>query len=191
MVRTIQKLMAVILVAALAGRGRAQQAACATEQASCEHCGRVMGPPPLMFLSQKSVQQELKLTDEQIKKVGEALTQQREELRKLRELPREERQKKYAALFGASVKLTKEIVTPEQGKRLRQIIWQQEGALAFANPHVAEALQLSGEQKEKIQAIHRETREAAQKFFEQKAKWQELTGAPFTGEIVRHGPRAE
>jgi Spy/CpxP family protein refolding chaperone len=227
MVRRIQKLLtAVALVALSAGRSGAQQASCercSAQQASCEHGGRVMGPPPLMFLAQKSVQQDLKLSDEQIKKIGEALTRQREEFNKLRELPREERDKKYAELFGASCKLTKEIVNCEQGHRLRQIIWQQQGALAFGCPEVAKALELTSEQKEKIQAIHQELRDAGRKLFaaeqappreeihkkmkdlhkdaaakmlaliteEQKEKWHELTGAPFAGEIVRHGRSAQ
>jgi acyl-CoA reductase-like NAD-dependent aldehyde dehydrogenase len=207
--RRIQSwLMAVSLVALAAARGSAQQSA-------CEKCGRVMGPPPLMLLAQKSVQAELKLSDDQVKKVGEALAGQRAEFQKLRALPREEREKKFAELFETSRKLTKEIVTPEQGQRLRQIHWQQQGALAFGNPRVAEALHLSDEQKEKIEAIHKEARETAGKFFaqdppparedihrtmkelrktseaktmaliteEQKAKWQEMLGTPFTGEI--------
>jgi hypothetical protein len=206
-------LMAMSLVALIAARGRAQQP-------NCERWGRIMGPPPLMLLAQKSVQEELKLSDEQVKKVSEALAGQRAEHAKLKELPREEREKKWAEMFGASWKLTKEIVTCEQGQRLRQISWQQQGALAFANPKVAEALHLSDEQKAKIDALHQEARETARKFFaqdppparedmhhtmkelrktteakmmalvtdEQKEKWKELIGAPFTGEIqhARH-----
>lgn len=220
MIRRIQNLWTVVsLTALIAGQSGAQQ------PSSCERCGkgRVMGPPPLMLLAQQSVQQELKLSDEQIKKIGEALAKQREEFHKLRELPREEREKKFAELCGASCKLTKELVSADQAQRLRQISWQQQGALAFANPQVAEALNLTSEQKEKIQAIRQEMRDAARTFFaqeqrparedihkkmkelhqdaaakmlalitdEQQEKWHELTGAPFTGQIVRHGPRAQ
>jgi acyl-CoA reductase-like NAD-dependent aldehyde dehydrogenase len=152
---------ATLVVVVVAARGGAQQAT------SCEHPGRVMGPAPLLLLAQKSVQAELKLSDDQIKQVADALAQQRAEFKKLRDLPHEQRAQKSAELMRGSYHVCKEIVTPEQGHRLRQIVWQQQGALAFANPHVAEVLKLSDEQKEKMAAIHREAQEAARKFFAQ------------------------
>jgi Spy/CpxP family protein refolding chaperone len=217
MIRTMRDFgMAVALVALVAARSRAQQA-------SCEHCRGVMAPPALVLLAQPSVQQELKLSDEQIKKVGDAVAQDREEFRKIRELPRDQREPKFAELFETSRKQTRAIVTPEQAHRLRQIVWQQEGGLAFCHPHVAKELQLSAEQKEKIKAIQKETREALKNYWmenapqnraqvfskrkelhddaaakmmalitpEQKAKWQEMIGEPFTGAISCHGPCAQ
>jgi Spy/CpxP family protein refolding chaperone len=160
MIRRIRDFwMAAALIALIAARGRAQS--------SCEHCAGAKGPPALMLLTQPAVQQELKLSDEQIKKVGEALAQEREEFRKMRELPREEREHKFAEFFAANRKQAKAIVTPEQAHRLRQIAWQQQGAMAFGNPRVAEALHLSDEQKEKIKTIRQETRDAARKVFGQ------------------------
>jgi hypothetical protein len=112
-----------------------------------------------------------------------------------------------------------ELLRPEQAQRLRQIVLQQKGAEAFAEPEVAEALRLSDAQKERIRALLDEVHNALWAAYkspsfrpetwrqvedgrrraretivgllsdEQKAKWKELAGEPFTGEIrPRRGP---
>jgi Spy/CpxP family protein refolding chaperone len=171
----------------------------------------------LFLLTQKSVQEELKLSDDQLKKVGELVEKQREEFGKLRDLSREERQKKVEELTKESHKALAEILKADQVKRFKQIQWQQEGARAFADPEVADALKLSDEQKDKVKAVREEaqkemralresgaSREEVRKKFEeirkassdklmgiltdeQKTKWKELQGEPFKGEIQRPG----
>jgi hypothetical protein len=108
-----------------------------------------------------------------------------------------------------------EILKPEQLKRVKQISLQQQGAQSLSNLEVASALKLTDEQSSKIKRIQEETRTARgqrgqrgqrdeemlkklaearkatnEKLMnvltdEQKAKWKELTGEPFKGEISR------
>jgi hypothetical protein len=137
---------------------------------------------PLRLLRDPSVQRDLKLDQEQVKKAEEAAQK---------------------ALEGA--------LSADQIKRLKQIQLQQRGLEAFRDAEVEKALKLSDEQKEKLKTIAEEVRkemgglfqrgqggnprEAFQKMQEmrtkarekadavltdeQKKAWKELTGAPF------------
>jgi len=167
-----------------------------------------------MLLGQKSVQQELKLSDEQVTKVTAQMEKQREGFAELRDLDREERMAKMRERMEANNTALKEILNADQLKRLKQIGLQQRGASALADPQVATDLGLTDEQKEKVRAIQEENRgalrgaggdgdrEAMRKKFEeqrastnaklealltpeQQTKWKELQGEPFKGEIVR------
>lgn len=168
----------------------------------------------LTLLSQKSVQDELKLSEDQVKKVKELTEKQRESFRGLRDLSREERQTKMQERAKANEKAVAEILKADQLKRAKQISLQLRGPRAFSDPAVADALKLTDEQKEKVKTIQQEARpargdrqgagnreearkkaEAARKnaneklmnvlTTEQKTKWKELTGEPFKGEIQR------
>jgi hypothetical protein len=111
------------------------------------------------FLMAPNVQQDLKLTDTQVKKVPETL----------REI-KERHQEDYAALRDAShdVRWTKMAVlnemvctevknalsfSAEQSRRFDQIGVQAHGLLAFASRAVDEKLKLSDDQKSKIREI--------------------------------------
>jgi hypothetical protein len=144
------------------------------------------------------VQAELKLTEEQTKKVkqfGERL--QRDPFRKGRPLSPEEWKAKFEEL-PAQEKALRDMLRPEQARRLRQVALQQRGPDAFNDPAVAQALRLTPEQREKVRKLHEE----AHRFGpggprpgnpweqivslltdEQRAQWQELTGEPFKGKI--------
>jgi hypothetical protein len=170
---------------------------------------------PVMLLGQKSVQEELKLSGDQIKKAEELAAKQRETLQSLRDLDQEERGKKMQEINQANQKSLAEILKPNQVKRLRQISLQLAGAQAFNNPEVAAELKLTDDQKEKIREIRQQTNQQAQSIrentsdrtearqkveqlnkstagkviglltAEQKEKWKELIGEPFKGEIIR------
>lgn len=164
------------------------------------------------LLGQKSVQDELKLAEDQTKKVTELAEKRRESFRDFRNLTPEERRKKFEERAKSAEKEVGEILKPEQLQRLKQIALQRRDGLAFSDPEVATALKLTDEQKEKIKTIREESgksfrdlaqggnREEARKKMdemrkahdeklmglltdEQKAKWKELTGEPFKGEI--------
>jgi hypothetical protein len=45
------------------------------------------------------------------------------------------------------------VLAPEQKERLRQLVWQQQGAMAFGNPLVRDALKLTPEQQEGMRDI--------------------------------------
>jgi Spy/CpxP family protein refolding chaperone len=169
---------------------------------------------PAMLLGQESVRKELKLTDEQIKKVEELSEKMREKFQEAFGLEGEERTKKVQELMKENEKAVAEILKPEQGKRLKQISYQQQGAGAFANADVAKELALTDDQKQEVQKINEETGAQIREIFqggqvdeegrkkiqelrkaatekavkvlndEQKTKWKDLQGEPFKGEIV-------
>jgi len=170
---------------------------------------------PLMLLMQKSVQDELKLTDDQIKQAEELAAKQREARQTLQDLSQEERGKKIQEMNKANEKAVSQFIKPNQAKRLKQISLQLAGAQAFINPEVATELKLTDEQKQKIKEIRKQTAEEARTIrenttdqaearqktrelnrnatgkvmalltAEQKDKWKEMTGEPFKGEISR------
>jgi Spy/CpxP family protein refolding chaperone len=177
--------------------------------------GGGFGGGTLFLLNQKSVQDELKLSDEQVKKAKELSDKQRESFGGLRDLGQEERRTKMQEQAKATEKTVGEILKPEQLKRVKQISLQQQGARALSIPEVATALNLTDEQKDKLKSIQEEARtgrgqrgqrgqrteeerkklEEARKATneklmnvltaEQKTKLKELTGEPFKGEITR------
>lgn len=128
------------------------------------------------LLTVEAVQKELGLSSEAVEKVkaiGESLRQdmttemanlgggnfreqtaeqRRETMAKMEELRRTV-QSKYLPKI-------KEILTAEQFTRLQQIEWQAAGTAALADPELAGALGLTGDQKERLATI---TREFAQK----------------------------
>jgi len=170
------------------------------------------GGSTIVLLTQKSVQDELKLSGEQVQKIKELSDKQRESFRGPRD---EDARKKREEARQATEKAVTEILKPDQLKRVKQISLQQQGGRALSNPEIAAALKLSNEQKDKIKSIQDETRTARgqrgqrgqrseeerkkqqearkaanEKLMEvltsaQKTKWKELTGEPFTGEISR------
>ncbi len=170
--------------------------------------GRGFGMMNTIFLlNQKSVQEELKLTDEQIAKVKELQEKQREAFQNFRDMSPEERQQKMQEM----TKAVDQTLKPQQLKRIKQIALQQAGARAVNDEEVAKALNVTDEQKEKFREIQREffekmrelgfdedkakERESLQKetnekmmavlTSDQKAKLKEMQGEPFKGKIER------
>jgi hypothetical protein len=115
--------------------------------------GRGPGGNSLGLLTQKSVQEELKMSDEQVKKATEQVEKQRESFAGLRDLSREERQAKMQETAKANQAVLADILKEDQLKRFKQISLQQRGGQALADPEIAQALGLSTEQKDRIQAI--------------------------------------
>ena len=111
------------------------------------------GGNSLSLLTQKSVQDELKMSEEQIKKATEQADKQREAFAGLRDLSQEERQAKMQEAAKANQAVLAEILKEDQLKRFKQISLQQRGAQALADPEVAQSLGLSTEQKDRIGAI--------------------------------------
>ena len=174
---------------------------------------------PLMLLSNKDVQKDVNLTADQVKKVNKETNYQRLARQELRDLEEKKRDKRAEELNRESDEFLAKVLTPEQAKRLRQISLQVDGPQSFGKPDVAKELALSEEQKQtvmeiqgdmvkKIQAMLelRGDREEAMKkrseilrsanekmkgllTAEQKAKWKEMTGEPFKGEIRFGGGR--
>jgi len=126
-----------------------------------------------MLLSNKSVQEELKLTDEQVKKVEKAVSEvrdkNREEFEKIRDLSGDQRAERGVALRRKVDEETREslrgVLEPNQVRRMRQIRLQVRGADALAEPRVQEALELTADQKTKIHEINEDAHEDMREIF--------------------------
>ncbi len=118
----------------------------------------------LQLIGREEVRKELKITEEQQGIIRELQTSSRPNFRELlgniRDLSREEREKKFAELRASSEKKSKEaeadlyglILDEGQAARLKQIVLQQKGNRALTEPATAKALGLSAAQVTKIKA---------------------------------------
>jgi hypothetical protein len=168
----------------------------------------------IMMLRHKAVQDELKLSDDQKKKVMEVFMKTRD---KMLELVENGQRDKMQALLKEREKDFTAILTPEQTKRLKQVHLQLLGVWALADPEIAKEFQVTEEQGKKLQELQQKTQkemdeilegkgaatrtEAQQKAVElhnsanekglqilsaeQRDKWKETIGEPFKGEIPR------
>jgi serine/threonine protein kinase len=130
----------------------------------------------------------------------------------------EEDRQGFLTLARQNEKALAEILNEQQLRRLEQMALQSQGHLAFYEKHVIDALQLTAEQQQKIRRIEAEifgkmshgprgkggrgghphpmeeyAKQAAERILllldeEQKVKWRELTGEPFTGAISCTAP---
>jgi Spy/CpxP family protein refolding chaperone len=128
------------------------------------------GMPSLMLLGQKSVQEELKLSDDQVTKVKEAATKMREGFQGLRDLDEKERADKMKELRKDSDAAVAKILDAKQAKRLKQISLQLQSrmgkAMLLANADVAKPLKLDDDQKKQLQDIQKQAREEGGKIFQ-------------------------
>jgi Spy/CpxP family protein refolding chaperone len=139
--------------------GVAAVAAGSAEAQRPQRGGGFGGGNSLAFLAgQKSVQEELKMTDDQVTKVKEFSDKQRQDRGGQRNASPEDRAKMQAERTKAEAKAMADILKPDQLKRLKQISWQREGTRAVSNEEVADALKLSTEQKDKIKTIQEDVR---------------------------------
>jgi Spy/CpxP family protein refolding chaperone len=112
----------------------------------------------MMLLLNKGVQEELKLTEEQTKKLKEAGEKAMEAFGGLRDKNEEERKEAMKKMGDDSKKMLTELLKPEQYNRFKQIERQQAGIAMFADEEVQEKVKLTDEQKEKIKGIADEAR---------------------------------
>jgi hypothetical protein len=114
-----------------------------------------------MLLRNKSVQQELKLSEEQAKKINEVIQEvfgkHQDEIATLREQGAEQGFEKMQELMKKVSEETRKalagVLQPDQEKRFKQIELQLQGARAFQEADVQNALKLTDEQKEKLKTI--------------------------------------
>jgi Spy/CpxP family protein refolding chaperone len=119
--------------------------------------GPGMGSMGLLFLLRsEKVQKELQLTDNQKTKLEDADGEFREQMRdlfpSLQDLSDEERRTKMNEFQEKVEKKLGEILEPKQLERLDQIQLQVQGPMALTTPKVSKALEITDEQKEKIQS---------------------------------------
>jgi Spy/CpxP family protein refolding chaperone len=125
------------------------------------------------LLNNKSVQQEVKMTDEQVKKVADLVKETREkhkdDLESAKGLEGQERFQKMGEINKAiNEELTKslgDVLQPEQVKRVKQIAVQTQGVRAFSDETVQKELKLTDDQKDKIKTINDDMRQEMQSIF--------------------------
>jgi hypothetical protein len=163
---------------------------------------------PLLLVEIKDVHTDLKLSDDQVKKIAELSRKQAEGLKGLGFQDLDKRKK----VEDATRKELGEILTAEQSKRLQQLHMQQRGVSAFLDPAIVKELELTKEQQatiarippmlgpkwiatlqaargnqaqmqKKVDELNRATVADILKglTFEQQAKWAAMTGTAFTG----------
>jgi hypothetical protein len=131
--------------------------------------------PVLMLATQPSVQEELKLTKEQMGKVAKIMTAVKEKAEDITETDLQARMKKAMAIFAGAEKDVLALLEPAQARRLRQIALQQQPlAQALARPEVAKELQLTQEQAKQVQAIRESATREMGKLSEDAASREEL-----------------
>jgi hypothetical protein len=118
---------------------------------------------PLLYLDiagllmTRSVQEELKLTADQVKDISAAVRKVREkyqdDLAKLRTLGPKEQAELLAKVDNETRKAAVEVLKPDQAKRLKQIEWQMASIYAFLDEEVAKDLKLTDDQKGKIKGV--------------------------------------
>lgn len=141
---------------------------------------------PFMLTANEAVQKELNLSDEQVGDLKTLGEQVREEMRSagggfqdfqgLRDLPEEERRKKFAEFQEKAAATAKkvnekfqpkldEILKADQRERLKQIQIQIAGSQVYQMAEVVAALKLSQDQQDKIAAINKEYGEKSRELF--------------------------
>jgi Spy/CpxP family protein refolding chaperone len=113
------------------------------------------------LMTNKSVQDELKLTDEQKEKVKKLSDEAREKFGKdirqaFMDMDREKAQKLQAEQTEFVLKALPDAIKADQLKRLKQIELQVQGVRAFTSEHVQKDLKLNDKQKEQIKTASEE-----------------------------------
>jgi len=156
--------LAVFAVALLVGPAMAQRPG-----------GGFGGPMSVsQLLTNKSVQEELKLDKDQIAKIEEVTKKYRDDnkaeydkIGRGSTLSREEQAELRRKLGEGMTKVINEakVLKEDQSKRLRQIQIQQMGLAAFSEEDVQKALKLDDKTKDTIKTITEDVRKDAQKLF--------------------------
>ncbi len=174
---------------------------------------------PLVLLRQKSVQQELEISPENVKKIMDFTTKQYTAAQAAMKLPAADADKKFNELDAENKKFLADTLTEKQTKRLDQISMQLTGLMQLSRPEIVMALKLTDDQQKKFKEMQVEARKSLAELLsdkgkpgrneklaklreetrtkilaeltpEQKTKVHEMVGEPFKGEIVFEEPEA-
>lgn len=122
--------------------------------------GESGGALSMILVQQKSVQKELKLSEDQVEKLKQVVAKMREPVisqsggDRPGGVNREEISKKLAEAREAAETDRNAILTADQSRRLNEIAMQQTGPLALAQPDVAKDVGLTDEQQAKVKEIY-------------------------------------
>ena len=119
-----------------------------------QSCGQIT------LLTQRSVADELKLTEEQRGRIEKLVAQMEGErhrsLAEFHRLNEREQMERLERIASENDKFISEVLLPQQARRLKQIDRQMQGPFAFGNAEVVHYLQLSLDQKHGIEEVHRQ-----------------------------------
>jgi Spy/CpxP family protein refolding chaperone len=122
------------------------------------------GPPTAArLLGIKQVQDALKLTDEQKEKIEKINDEMRDEMRQA--FGDGGGREKMQEIMKSTNKRIDDVLDEGQQKRLRGILVQVNGASAVADPNVAKELNLTDDQKTKLEKIRDDAREGMRDIF--------------------------
>lgn len=111
----------------------------------------------LGLLMMPGVQRELNLSEQQLQQIQQMMAQQREQIQPLmqqiRDATPEQRQKLMEQVMQKWDEALGKVLQPAQKTRLRELRLQAQGASALASPDVSKELNLSVEQRKKINDI--------------------------------------
>jgi Spy/CpxP family protein refolding chaperone len=127
--------------------------------------GGTTGPDKLTIISNKGVQTELEVTEKQLKLIEDRQKKQREMFSELRGMDPEEAKDEVTKFNKTNDAVITKALTAKQNKRLSEISIQQRGTRALTDPEVAKALVLTGKQKEQLEDIQNEARDAMREQF--------------------------
>jgi Spy/CpxP family protein refolding chaperone len=102
-----------------------------------------------MLLNNKVVQEELKLTEDQVAKIGEMQKKQMEAFKNFKDMSDDERKDTFKKMGEETDKIVKDL-KPEQTARLKQIQLQQVGPNVFANADMAKGVGLTDDEVKKF-----------------------------------------
>jgi hypothetical protein len=165
----------------------------------------------LILLRQKSVQEELKVSDDLKKQINDFTEKQHEAFLKSAKLDEAERKAKHEAMEKENAKFLKDSLSAAQVKRLDQIAMQFAALHHLLKPENSRALKLNDEQLDKLKDLQKDSRSELEKVITskegrteklaklradtrtkilailndaQKEQVREMAGPPFMGEIV-------
>ena len=205
--RTFMKWALVLLVPAVLGAA-AQRA---------EHAVAEGATVKLLLLRQKSVQKELQLTPETIKKIMDFTHAQSEAVQKAVDMGEAARKAAFERLGKLNDKFLADNLNEKQSKRLDQITMQIAALTVLTKPEVIKELKLTDDQVKKFKEMQTEARKELSEIIEskeragkneklaklraetrqkimailnddQKTKVREIAGPPFEGPIVFEEP---
>ncbi len=167
----------------------------------------------LLLLSQRDVQEDLKLSADQLEKIDASRATGLPPAGRARDLQPEDLRRMGEERNRAMERVVTEVLSPAQQKRLRQIDVQRDGLRSLQRQDVREALDLTDVEEQKLadfqedvlkrartllrgvddpaeiqkrlRAFRKENLERAVKLLtpQQQAKWKAIAGEPFAGEI--------
>jgi Spy/CpxP family protein refolding chaperone len=121
------------------------------------------------LLMNPSVKKELKLTDDQLTKIQDALgkvqDKHKDDFARFREMSVDERRKMMRSISEDYNKAVASVLDEKQMKRFKQIQWQIAGVGALEDPEVQKTLKLSEDQQKKLAAVFEDANKKMQDLF--------------------------